>query len=118
MAKVEFIGFDYMSAGTVAEIRRNITALIETPEGTCAGDRSYGIPQEFVGMPIDVARNLSALAVIEKLELYEPRATLLEVKTEADTQTGRIVNTFYIGPNESYEEEAAEEDIEEDEEVS
>lgn len=116
MANVEFIGFDYMSAGIVAEIKRNITALLETPEGTCAGDRSYGIPQDFVGMPIGVARNLAALAVIDKLELYEPRVTLLDVMTEADAKNGHIINTYYIGPNEDYEEEAAEE-AEEDEEA-
>lgn len=107
MAKVEFIGFDYINAGIVAEIKRNVTALLETPEGTCAGDRSYGIPQDFVGMPIGVARNLAALAVIDKLEVYEPRVTLLEAETKADTGSGHIINTYYIGPNEDYEAEDA-----------
>ena len=47
---VKFVGFDYLSAGLVAEIKRNVTALIETPEGTCPGDRGYGIAQDFVGL--------------------------------------------------------------------
>lgn len=105
MAAVEFIGFDYMSAEAIAEIRRNITALIETPEGTCPGDRNYGINQDFVGMPIDIAKNLAALSIIEKLELYEPRVELIEVTTQADPQSGQIINTYLLGPNESYEEE-------------
>lgn len=67
-------------------------------------------------MPIGVARNLAALAVIDKLELYEPRVTLLDVMTEADAKNGHIINTYYIGPNEDYEEETAEE-AEEDEEA-
>lgn len=117
MASVEFVGFDYMSEETVAEIRRNVTAIIETPEGSCAGDRSYGIQQDFIGMPLGVAQNLSALAVIEKLELYEPRVTLLDVTSEADPRNGHIVNTFLIGPNESYEAEDEDEaDDEADEE--
>ena len=58
-------------------------------------------------MPIGVARNLAALAVIDKLEVYEPRVTLLEVETKADTGSGHIINTYYIGPNEDYEAEDA-----------
>lgn len=104
MATINFVGFDYLSAGTVAEIKRNVTAIIETPEGSCPGDRSYGIPQDFVSMPLDVARNLSALAVIEKLEIYEPRAELREVTTQTDAESGRLINTFLIGPSENYEE--------------
>lgn len=112
---VKFEGFDYMEAGLVAEIRRNVWALIETPEGTCPGDRSYGIPQDFVGLPIDVAKNLAALAVIDKLGIYEPRAQLREVTIEGDPGNGSITNIFLIGPDEEYEEET-EEDQESEEE--
>lgn len=112
---VKFEGFDYMEAGLVAEIKRNVWALIETPEGTCPGDRSYGIPQDFVGLPIDVAKNLAALAVIDKLGIYEPRAQLREVTIEGDPGNGSITNIFLIGPDEEYEEET-EEDQESEEE--
>ena len=108
---VKFVGFDYLSAGLVAEIKRNVTALIETPEGTCPGDRGYGIAQDFVGLPVDVAKNLAALSVIEKLGIYEPRAQLREVVLEG----GNITNIFLIGPDEEYE-EADEEDQESEEE--
>ncbi|MCM1026083.1 MAG: GPW/gp25 family protein [Roseburia sp.] len=113
---VKFVGFDYLSAGLVAEIKRNVTALIETPEGTCPGDRSYGISQEFVGLPADVAKNQAALAVIEKLAVYEPRAQLREVTIEGDPKNGTITNIFLIGPDDEYEEEADEEDQEGEEE--
>lgn len=106
---VKFVGFDYLSAGIVAEIKRNVTALIETPEGTCPGDRSYGIPQDFIGLPINVAKNQAALAVIDKLELYEPRAELREVTIEGDPANDTIINYFLIGPNEEYEEDQEEE---------
>ena len=108
MIIVNFVGFDYMSNGIVAEIKRNIRALLETPEGTCPGDRSYGIRQDFVGMPISVARNLAALAVIEKLEVYEPRAELRDVTIEASVRNGYIKNIYFIGPNTEYEAETEE----------
>lgn len=112
---VKFVGFDYLSAGLVAEIKRNVTALIETPEGTCPWDRGYGIAQDFVGLPVDVAKNLAALSVIEKLGIYEPRAQLREVVIEGDPGSGNITNIFLIGPDEEYE-EADEEDQESEEE--
>lgn len=114
MAIVEFVGFNYLDAGIVAEIKRNVTALIETPEGTCPGDRSYGIPQDFIGLPINVAKNQAALAVIDKLELYEPRAALIEVTTTGDAGNGFIENVFLIGPNEEYEPEDEDEEQEEE----
>lgn len=114
MVIVKFVGFDYMSNGLVAEIKQNITALLETPEGTCPGDRAYGIRQDFVGMPIGVARNLAALAVIEKLEIYEPRAELRDVTIEASVQDGYIKNIYLIGPNTEYEAESEEREDAED----
>lgn len=109
---VKFVGFDYMEAGLVAEIKRNVWALIETPEGTCPGDRSYGIPQDFVGLPIDVAKNQAALAVIDKLRIYEPRAELREVTITGEPRSGLLTNIFLIGPNDEYEEDSDEEDQE------
>lgn len=102
MVIAKFVGFDYMSNGLVAEIKRNVTALIETPEGTCAGDRSYGIRQDFIDMPVNVARNLAALAIIEKLEIYEPRAELREVTIDTSAMDGFIKNICWIGPSMEY----------------
>ncbi len=113
VSKVKFVGFDYLSAGIAAEIQRNVSALIETPEGSCPGDRSYGIPQDFVGLPVNVARNQAALAVIDRLELYEPRAELREVITDGDPDNGSITNHFLIGPNGEY---SPEDDVENQEE--
>lgn len=109
---VKFVGFDYMEAGIVAEIKRNVSALIETPEGTCPGDRSYGISQDFIGLPSDVAKNQAALTVIEKLEIYEPRAELREATITGDSQNGLLTSIFLIGPDDEYEEDPDEEDQE------
>ena len=86
MVIVKFVGFDYMSNGLVAEIKRNITALLETPEGTCPGDRAYGIRQDFVGMPISVARNLAALAVIGPNTEYDAESEESEDAEETDEE--------------------------------
>lgn len=106
---VKFVGFDYMEAGLVAEIKRNVSALIETPEGTCPGDRSYGISQDFIGLPTDVVKNQAAMAVIDKLEIYEPRAELREVTITGDPRNGLLTSIFLIGPDDEYEEDQGDE---------
>lgn len=107
---VVFVGFDYMNEEIVAEIKRNVTALLETPEGSCPGDRAYGISFDFVDMPINVAKNLAALSVIDKLEVYEPRVELKEITTETDLESGHLKNIYLIGPNKDYEETEADEE--------
>lgn len=43
---IKLIGFDYVNSETAAEIYRNLKMLFSTLEGTCAGDRNYGINPE------------------------------------------------------------------------
>lgn len=77
----------------LAQIRRNLQALLSTPAGSCGGDRSYGISVEYVDRPVDVVENFLALEVIEKVAIYEPRVALRDVTTETDAQ-GHISNRF------------------------
>ena len=78
---IALLGFDYASSDLVASIRRNLTALLATPAGTCAGDRSYGISAEYVDKPVEAADNYLALEIIEKVAVYEPRVELADIRT-------------------------------------
>lgn len=69
------VAFD-CSDGTVADIKRCLETLYQTPEGTCPLDREFGINTDFVGMPMDVAKNLFAVEITDKTTRYEPRATI------------------------------------------
>ena len=113
--KIKMIGFDYEEATTIEEINRNICALFATPAGSCAGDRNYGLNQrEFLGRPAQIAENIIALEVSEKINEYEPRVTVEEVACTSDLN-GKLVATIRIGPNEYYNPEADE--VYEDEET-
>lgn len=116
-ANIKLVGFDYEDASIIQEINRNLTVLINTPAGTCAGDRSYGIDGSFVGLPAQIAENRLAIELMEKIPIYEPRAEVLEVSCASDSE-GHLVATIMIGPNEDYDpdEEEAEE-IEDEEET-
>lgn len=85
--EIKMIGFNYAEEETVSEIYRNLKALFSTPEGTCAGDRSYGINTEYVDKSIGRESNAMAVEVIEKLSVYEPRVDLSDITTE-ETKNG------------------------------
>lgn len=114
-AKIKLIGFDYEDASTIQELNRNISVLISTPAGTCAGDRNYGIDGSFVGLPAQIAENRLAIELMEKIPLYEPRADVLEVSCASDAQ-GQLVATILIGPNDEYDPAEEEEEYEEGDE--
>lgn len=102
-ARLKLVGFEYTDAETVDEISRNISVLIATPEGTCAGDRGYGIDQSFVDMPYPQALNMLMLTLAEKVPEYEPRAVVDTVEAETGND-GTMTAVIYIEPAEGREE--------------
>lgn len=115
--KIRLVGFSYQSADAIEEIGRNISVLVSTPAGTCAGDRGYGIDTAFVGMPARSAENFLALELAEKIPLYEPRADIISVACTANMQ-GELVATIRIGPNPDYYDRTEELSDDEDESSS
>lgn len=82
------VAFDY-SSPEVEDIRRCMETLYQTPEGTCPLDREFGINIDFVGKPLEVAKNELAVELQDKTDRYEPRATIKEINFEA-TQEGLL----------------------------
>jgi phage baseplate assembly protein W len=79
MPEISFIKFDYSNATMLEELRRNLLLLYETTEGTCPGDRRFGLDQSFIDYPVSVAENLLALEIIEKTEIYEERVEITDI---------------------------------------
>lgn len=79
------VTFDY-SDGEAADIKRCLETLYQTPEGTCPLDREFGLSQDLVGLPLDVAQNEFALEIIEKTEKYEPRASIKDILFEMNEE--------------------------------
>ena len=61
------------------EIIRCIQNLALTQSGTVPLDREFGLDASFMGMPIETAKNLLAIELINKIDRYEPRASVKEV---------------------------------------
>ena len=114
LPEVEFIGFDYLNASELEEMQRNLLLLYSTAAGTCPGDRNFGLDQECESYPANVAQNLLALEIIEKTELYESRAEILNI-AYGQAEDGNLTPKITIGkkdPDDS-DEDADQEEIEE-----
>ncbi len=94
--QVALIGFDYLSQTVQEEIQRNLSLLYETVEGSCPGDRLFGLNPSFQDAPMNVAINLFALEVIEKTELYESRVEILDIQY-TQSEDGDLVPEITIG---------------------
>lgn len=94
--EVNLIGFDYLNAAKIEEMRRNLSLLYETVEGSCPGDRFFGLNPSFLDAPLNVAINLFALEVIEKTEIYEEKAEILNIEYSYTTD-GNLTPKITIG---------------------
>lgn len=77
------------------DILRCLRNLIMTPEGTAPLDRDFGLNQGFIGYPIEAAKNLLAVEIIDKVDRYEPRVRVLEVQTTSNSE-GEIIAKVVI----------------------
>lgn len=106
-AEVIFTGNGYEES-LLESVHRNLSALYATPEGTCPGDRSYGLDWSFLDYPLSVAQNMYAIEVIEKTQAYEPRAEVQDVKFTASID-GQLMPVVRIAIKDMDDEEEAEE---------
>jgi len=88
------ISFDYQSS-ELAQTSRSLKTLYSTPEGTVPMDRGFGLSQEYVGYPIDAAKNLVALDIIEKTEKYEPDLKVKDISFALGNE-GELIPTILI----------------------
>lgn len=85
------IAFEYGTGddATEREIIRNVHTILTTPVGTCPLYRDFGIDMTALDKPMDVAKNLYAVAAMEAVERYEPRVRVIEV-TFGTSEDGRM----------------------------
>lgn len=63
----------------VESVLQNIRVLLKTWQGEVPLYRDFGIDPEILHRPMDEAEDLLAADIIEKIETFEPRASVLDV---------------------------------------
>ncbi len=78
------------------DICRCLTTLYSVRTGSQPLDREFGIDNAFLDKPLNIARNMFALEVIEKTRRYEKRVTVEKVDYEFDGQQGQMRPIIYL----------------------
>lgn len=99
------LSFDYKNSNDIEKIRRSAETLFSIRVGTLPMDRSFGLEQDFVGMPMPVAQNLFALEATEKVEKYIPEATIVDIGWDFDETEGKMYPEVILGPSGNSEED-------------
>lgn len=78
------------------EILRNVRTILRTPVGSCPLYRDFGIDASIPDRPMDVAKNLLTVAVIEAVKKYEPRVAVASVDFTTDAGNGSLTAKVVI----------------------
>jgi len=68
------------------EILSCLKTLYETPAGTVALDRKFGLCWDFLDLPMEQAKGKLMIEMIEKTRLYEPRVEVEKVSFSQDAK--------------------------------
>lgn len=85
----------------VNDIAQCVRTLLKTIKGTVYMDRKLGIDSSLVDTPL-TQLSLKNKEIFETLERFEPRIEVLQIKHEADNQTGAAITSVRIGIKEKY----------------
>lgn len=76
---------DFAPTNEVREILQNVRTILSTRKGSVPLDRDFGLTSEHIDKPLPVAKMLMRSEVIDTVEKYEPRATIVSIDFYEDT---------------------------------
>ncbi len=91
-AAIELRGFPEKEA---EDIRRCLTTLYSVRTGEQPLDRDFGINSDFQDYPLNIAKNMAAIEVIEKTKRYEKRVEVKKVEY-AFGREGQMIPVIYL----------------------
>lgn len=79
------------------DIKMCLDTLLSIRAGSQPLDRDLGLNYEgIIGYPLDVAKNMLSLEIIEKVERYEPRAKVDSIAFTSDTNGQLIPHIHFV----------------------
>lgn len=88
-----------MPATELEEIIQNVRMILNTFRGSVPMDRGFGVPSEFVDLPVTVLRTKVAAEIITAVNKFEPRAKVRKVNFNlSDVADGVNVASVIITP--------------------
>lgn len=87
---------DGFSDEEFADVKKCLETLLSIREGSLPMDRAFGIDLDGIaGYPLNVAQNMLALEITEKVRIYEPRAEVKGIEFETNV-SGQMKPHIYF----------------------
>lgn len=90
---VDPMDINFAPGTIVEEIHQNILTIITTMMHSVPLHRTFGINPEFLDDTTEVAKTRIVVEIMEKVEQFEPRAFVEEVKFVTDHAEGKLKPT-------------------------
>ena len=91
-----YVTLEGFSLEEFADVKRCLETLCSIRAGSQPLDRNLGIDYDsVVGYPINVAENMLALEIIDKINTYEPRVEVNSVSFEHNAN-GQLIPHIYV----------------------
>lgn len=90
---------------TIESVLQNIAIILKTWKGECPLYRDFGISADALHRPINAARAMLQAEIIEMIEEYEPRAAVVGVSFDVDSEYPDLLSPIVEVEIEGYEEE-------------
>lgn len=89
---LSMISFERIDFGAISfkEIFQNVKTILATPRFSAALERTLGVDQRIVDLPLDAAAE-ATVAVLEALYFWEPRVEVVDIKFEPDVLAGHLL---------------------------
>lgn len=83
-----------------ASVMQNVAIILATRKGSVPGYRNFGLSQEFVDKPVNVAKTLMIAEIYEAIAEFEPRATIVSITFESDEkEPGKLFPLLEVSVN-------------------
>lgn len=84
------------SPSLIDEILQNVRTILSTLQNTVPLFRRFGVDGSFLDDPMLIAEAKMAAEVIEKVQEFEPRAIIQEVKFDREQYDGQVRPIVYL----------------------
>jgi Bacteriophage baseplate protein W len=98
---LNMVSFDVIDFGAISfkEIFQNVKTILATPIFSAALERTLGLDQTIVDLPISDAAPQATIAILAALNAWEPRVQVINIDFEPDVLAGHLICTLQLQIN-------------------
>ncbi|WP_051180004.1 GPW/gp25 family protein [Selenomonas ruminantium] len=95
----ELDGIDFAPSTTLKEIIQNVRTILTTSRGDVPLDREFGMDTGMVDQPANRVGAILTTDIVEAVERYEPRVTVMSVSFSGNGADGEIIPIVKVAIN-------------------